>query len=588
VIRKFLNARNVLGFLIILFLSYTILIPLGKMVIDTFISKLGEAESTAKPGSFTLDYWLTVWNSSISKVMFYKPLWNTITIGIGVSAIGLTTGAIIAWLITRTDIPFKKTFGFLLIIPYMFPSWFKASVWLTVFKNERVGGTQGLFAYLFNIDPPNWLAYGFIPIVLVMAFHYYIFSYLLVGATLSTMSSSLEEQANILGASRFKTLRKITFPLVLPAILSAFILIVAKAIGSFGVPAFLGLPTKYYTMSTMIYNNFKSSSETIGYVLSILLIILAIIILYLNQKMIKSKNYETIGGKDSRGKLILLGKWKKLTTFLLSLFVFIVTIFPVVILIWQTLMLKNGDYGLDNLTLHYWIGNSDPNIANGAAGVLKSGKVFSALKNSLTLSFSAAIIESYMKLLIEYVVTRGNPNILTKYIDQLSFIPYLFPSIALSAIFLSTFAVGSTFVPALYGSLALLILITVVRELPFATRAGTSTMVQIGGELEEAAKIAGASWIRRFFKIMLPLSKKGLLAGFIIVFISAMKELDLIIMLVSPSTATLTTLTFDLEDQDFLQSASAIITIIIFSIMVIYILTTSIGKTDISRGIGGK
>src|SRR5690625_5843489 len=99
--------------------------------------------------------------------------------------------------------------------------------------------------------------------------------------------------------------------------------------------------------------------------------------------------------------------------------------------------------------------------------------------------------------------------------------------------------------PSLYGTLTILILITVVKELPFAARAGTSTMIQIGGELEEAAKVSGASWFKRFTKVLLPLSRKGLLTGFILVFISGMKELDLIIMLVTPATSTLTTLTFD-------------------------------------------
>src|SRR5699024_10196789 len=139
----------------------------------------------------------------------------------------------------------------------------------------------------------------------------------------------------------------------------------------------------------------------------------------------------------------------------------------------------------------------------------------------------------------------------------------------------------------LYGTLTILILITVVKELPFATRAGTSTMIQIGGELEEAAKVSGASWCKRFFKIILPLSKSGLFSGFIIVFISVMKELDLIIMLVTPTTNTLTAETFGLQEQGYPQIANASVAIIIFIIVVIYLFTTIVGKTDISKGIGG-
>src|SRR5699024_2391655 len=491
-----------------------------------------------------------------------------------VSVFALALGAILAWLITRTDIPFKKTLGFMMILPYMFPSWFKAFVWLIVFKNDRVGGNPGIIQFLFNVSPPDWLSYGFIPIVLTLSSHYYVFSYLLVGSALSTISSSLEESAGILGASKMKTMRKITLPLVLPAILSAFILIISKSLGSFGVPAFLGLPVRFDTMSTMIYSSIESGQSTEGYILSIILIIIASLIVYINQKIISRKNYETIGGKDSAASEIKLGKWKKPAMLATMVFIFTVSVLPVILLIWQTLMLKDGDYSLGNMTLHYWIGDSNPDIANGYSGVLKNSSILGSLKNSVIIAVTASILAALIGLIIGYIVTRGKKMLSSKIIDQLSFLPYLIPGIALSVIYLSISTNKILFMPVLYGTLTILILITVVKELPFATRAGTSTMIQIGGELEEAAKVSGASWFKRFFKIMLPLSKSGLFTGFIIVFISAMKELDLIIMMVTPTTNTLTAETFGLQEQGYPQIANASVAIIFFIIVVIYLFTT--------------
>lgn len=581
------NPIYVFSFIAIAFLIYTVIFPLWKIVQSTFEWNARDTGPGVVAGETTFEHWKSVFSSDISKAMLYEPMLNALSIGIVVSILALALGAGLAFLIVKTDFPYKKTFGFLIILPYMLPSWFKAFVWLIVFKNDKVGGSGGLIQYITNVAPPDWLAYGFLPIVLALTTHYYVFSYLLVGAALGSMGSSLEESSEVLGASRFKTLRKITFPLVLPAVLSAFILIISKAIGSFGVPAFLGLPVRYYTLSTMIYSNIESGRPTEGFILSIVLIVLASLIIFFNQRILGKRKYETVGGKDSSNKLIPLGKWKKPTVGIVGTFVAMISVVPLILLVMETLMLKSGNYSLKNLTTHYWIGDSDPNIAGGAVGILKNDAILSAFKNSFILALTASVVAAVLGLIIGYVVTRGK-GVVTKTIDQMSFLPYLIPGIALGGIYLSLFSKPTLLLPSLYGTLAILILITVVKELPFATRAGSSTMVQISGELEEAAKVTGASWFTRFKQILLPLSRKGLLSGFILVFISGMKELDLIIMLVTPSTNTLTTLTFDLQEGGYPQLANAIVVIIIIVIIVVYLLTTIIGKTDISKGIGGK
>lgn len=582
------NPIYIISLVAIVLLSYTILVPLWKILQGTFMFGVEDSGPDVVPGEFTLSHWASALFSDVSRPLVYEPLLNSLGIGIVVSVLALALGSGIAWLVVRTDIPYKKTIGFLLILPYMFPSWFKAFVWLIVFKNDRVGGQGGLFQYIFNIAPPDWLAYGFLPIVLALTTHYYVFAYLLVGAALGSMGSSLEESAGILGASKGTTLRRITFPLVLPAILSAFILIISKAIGAFGVPAFLGLPVRYYTLSTMIYSSINGGRTTVGFILALILIVIASLIVWYNQRLISKRNYETIGGKDSANKLTSLGRWRVPAITAIWTFIGIVSIIPVVLMVWQTLMLRDGDYSFSNLTLHYWIGDSDPNIANGTVGLFKNSNIISGLKNSLTISVTASIAAALIGIMLGYIITRAKKMATSKIIDQLSFLPYLIPGIALSAIYLSMFSKPTLFIPAIYGTLSLLILITVVKDLPFATRAGTSTMIQIGGELEEAGRITGASWFTRFRKIMLPLSKKGILSAFIIAFISAMKELDLIIILVTPSTSTLTTLTFDYAEQGYSQLADSVVTLIIFIIAVVYILTTTLGKTDISKGIGGQ
>lgn len=568
----------ILTIAILAFLIYTIILPLIEILVTTLMDVNGTE-------GFSLEGWKSIFASDISQALLYSPMTQTFQIGIFVSIISLVLGSLLAWIVVRTDLKYKKTISFFLVLPYMLPSWFNAFVWLIVFKNDRIGGQTGLVQAIFNISPPDWLSYGAVPIILSLSAHYYIFAFLLVGAALSSINSDVEESATILGAKTWGILRKITFPLVIPAVVSAFILIFSKSIGSFGVPALLGLPVRYYTLSTMIYSNISTGQQVTGYILSLVLIVSAIVVIWMNQKVISRRNYMTISGKGSKQKLISLGKWRIPTTIAIWLFIFCLSILPVLLLGIQTLLLRDGVYSLDNLTLHYWIGQSDPTIGNGIQGVFRNSRILSAFKNTVVVSFFAALIAAIIGLVIGYLITRNKEKWQFRLMDQLSYLPILIPSIAFSAIYLSMFAKPGVFLPSLYGTISILILITVVSELPLTTRTGTSSMIQISNELEEAGSVLGASWITRFRRIIMPLSKKGLLNGFILVFISAMKELDLLIMLVTPKTMTLTTYTFDLQEQGYTQTANAVVLIIVISIILVYTLVTIFGKIDITKGV---
>lgn len=149
-----------------------------------------------------------------------------------------------------------------------------------------------------EIHTPNWLAYGYIPIILALTIHYSPYAFILVSGALATLDSQLEDTARVLGASRGKVLRKITFPLMLPAIGSAFVLMFSKAIGTFGTPAILGMPVRYYTMSTRIYAMLGARVEGTAYAMVILLVLISALTIYMNAKVLGiRKKFTTIGGK---------------------------------------------------------------------------------------------------------------------------------------------------------------------------------------------------------------------------------------------------------------------------------------------------
>ena len=546
------NPYNIIVLIAVVLLVYLIVLPLLDMIATTF--ELAQRDIRAvgggKAGDFTLYYWQRLLASELSWTMLIKPLINSLVIGVCVSVCAILLGSILAWLMVRSDLPFKKFFSLAVIIPYMIPSWCKSQAWLSMFKTARLGGAPGFMASL-GLDVPEWLAYGPVAIIIVLTLHYYAYTYLLVSSALNSINSELEEMGEIQGAGKAMILRKITLPLVLPAILSAVILTFSKAIGTFGTINYLGSPVQYYTLSSQLYMNINSRDTQTGFAMAILMIIIASIAVFVNQKLIGSrKSYATIGGKGGRSTLIGLGKvGRPVITAALFVFFAVGIIMPIVILVMESFMLKEGIYSLDNFTLHYWIGESNPQIMEGLPGIFKNDEFINSLFNSLRLTLVNGVFGTIFGQLLGYITAKGRGRLHGKLVEQLVFIPYLIPSVAFGGIYLSMFSqpqqiFGVTLVPALYGTFALLTLVSVVKHLPFAARAGTSNMLQISGELEEAATIEGAGFFRRFVKIVFPLSKGGFISGFMLIFVSIMKELDLIILIMTPTTSTLPYLAF--------------------------------------------
>ena len=590
------NPYHVIVLIAILLLTYLIVLPLLDMISSTF--ELAQRDlrvmgPDAEVGQFTLYYWQRLLASELSMSMLIKPLINSLTIGVCVSVCAIALGSVLAWLMVRSDLPCKRFFSLAVIIPYMIPSWCKSQAWLSMFKTARLGGAPGFMASLgFNV--PDWLAYGPVAIIIVLTLHYYAYTYLLVSAALNSINSELEEMGEIQGAGKAMILRRITLPLVLPAMLSAVILTFSKAIGTFGTINYLGSPVQYYTLSSQLYMNSKSLNTQTAFAMAIIMICIASVAVFINQKLIGArKSYATIGGKGGRSTLIGLGRvGRPVITAILFVFFAVGIIMPILILIMESCMLKEGTYSLSNFTLHYWIGDPDPKIMEGMPGIFKNPDFIKALLNSARLTLVNGIFGTIFGQILGYICAKGRGKFHGKLVEQLVFIPYLIPSVAFGGIYLSMFSqpqtlFGVTLVPSLYGTFTLLTLVSVVKHLPFASRAGTSNMLQISGELEEAATIEGAGFFKRFVKIVFPLSKGGFISGFMLIFVSIMKELDLIILIMTPTTSTLPYLAFQYQNGNSPQ-ASNCVAIVMFSIVfLVYALANIFGDADLAKSMAG-
>jgi iron(III) transport system permease protein len=372
----------------------------------------------------------------------------------------------------------------------------------------------------------------------------------------------------------------ITFPLVLPALGSAFILTFSKGLGGFAAQAFLGLPIRFYTLSTRIYSALNNRLFGEGYVLALVLIITTALMVWANQAMLGSrKGFVTVEGKGTRKKAVDLHRWRWPITLLLLLFVFLFVVGPLVLLGWQTLMRYDGQYGLDNITLHYWIGGGDPDLADGQPGIFKNSVILNAIKNSVLLAGTTALLSGFIGILIGYAVVRNRGRLSSRLLENLSFGPYMIPGIAFGGIFLTMFARPWGPMPALYGTFTLLALTCIVKYLPYSSSSGIAAMHQIDVSLEEAGKLHGIGWVSRFVRIVMPLTKFGILSAVLLTFITTMRVLDVVVLLVTPKTTLMTSIIFRYQSQDFTQHAYAVMLVIVFIVIA--------GHTILNR-LGGK
>lgn len=584
------NPFNMVVFISLVALVALIVIPLLQMLRETVTLARSELRRVdGQVGDFTLYYWKYLLTSHMTGAVLWQPLTHSLTTGFFTALISVPLGSILAWLMVRSDLPHKKAISMLVIIPYMIPSWTKALSWLAIFRNQR-SGALGLLAGM-GLAVPDYLAYGPIAIVLVMTLHYYAFSYIMVSGSLRSVNSELEEMAEVQGANKRQILKSITLPLVLPAVLSATIMTLSKSIGSYGVAANLGNRIGYFTLATKMKEFINGTSNTgVGYAMSLLLILLASGTIIANQRLVGTrKSFETMGGKGTRHSPIPLGRAKTPLMGFIILFLFVAMVIPMFVLVMESFQVTTGGgYGLGNLTLYNYIGVRDfANQNIHYPGIFRNPEFSKALWNTVKLTVIASILTAFSGQFLGYISSRGRGRWFGKMTEQLVFVPYLMPGVAFSAIYFAMFSRPNLggLIPSLYGTFALIVLVSVVKHFPFASRAGTANMLQIGVELEEAADLAGASFWRRMRSIIIPLAKQGFISGFMLVFISIAKELDLIVILMTPNSHTLSYLAFSYSKDGMSQMADAISICVLIFILVCYRIANHFGA-DIGKSWG--
>jgi iron(III) transport system permease protein len=531
-------------------------------------------------GGLTAFHWVRMLTGIFGRIYTYTPLQHSMTIAIGTVVLSFMIGGSLAWLVVRTDMPNRNLVNQLAVLPYIMPSWTLAQAWLVLFKNRLSGGAPGMYEAVLGVSPPDWLSYGPVPIIICCALHYYTFFFLFVSGALMSIDSNLEEAGELMGANRWRILRKITLPLVLPALLSGFIMTFSKVMGTFGGPNILGSPVRYYVVATMIRGSLAAGDKADAFVLAIILILFAMITISFNQRLVGTrKSYETIGGRGFVAQVSKLRNMKKVVLTGVIIFQVLVLVVPLGLLTYDTFLLRAGDYRFSNLTLQNWVGQPNPLYNDGQPGVLLNPRIYQTAWNSIKLALYTAFFTAFLGIVLGYAIVKGRGTRLSKLVDQLAYIPYVIPGIAFGAVYIAMFARKIGPLPSLYGTFALLVVVSVAKHLPYSSRSGVSAMMQVGRELEEAAQVAGANAWRRFRRIIFPLTASGFASGFLLTFITTMRELSLIILLVTRDTQLLASLTMKYIEAGRDQMGNIIVLILV--------LITITGNAIIGRFTGG-
>nr|WP_275051414.1 iron ABC transporter permease [Brenneria goodwinii] len=520
----------------------------------------------------------------MSELLLWTPLINTLALAASTVFGALVIGVTLAWLVNRTDMAGRKWFATALIVPFMLPSWTFALAWTTLFKNHTVGGQPGWLETL-GFHTPDWLAYGYFPIVSIMVLHYAPLVILIVGNALKRMDTQLEDCARVLGASRKIIAFRIVVPLVRPALLSAALLIFADCIGEFAIPYILGLPVHFDTLSTGLYRALGSRQTGVAAVIAAVIMLMGMITLLLDMRMLReAKRFVTVSGKGGMDRRRQLGRWRFATSGIALVFVLLGVVIPLLTLFFSTIMKLPGRFTADNFTFDFWIGHNLDTVALHN-GILITPDFWRAVWNTVIIVGSASLASGVLGLLVGYAVMRCSIRWVGGFLRQITFLPYLVPGIAFAAAFLSLFAVARGPVPALYGTPLILVIALIAEKMPYASRSGIAAMTQLGKEPEEAARIAGAGWFTRIGRIVIPIQAAPLTTGILLPFISGIKGVSLFIILAIPATDVLTTYSLRLIDYNYQQAANAVVLMIALISWAGTVLIQKISGTGLAEGL---
>jgi iron(III) transport system permease protein len=523
--RRFVNGRYITLTLASILVAYLALVPVCTMVYASLQSNfLGVGGSHWTLGNY---------GRTFTQHGFWPLVANSFGYAVSTSVVCIAIGFGLAWLVTRTNAPFKAFARAAALVPMIIPGILNTIAWSLLLSPEQGPVNQ----LLRKIGLPSFDVYSLHGMIFVQSMHVVPIAFLMGTAAFSAMDSSLEEAAMASGASPLRTFFTITLRMVRPAILSAALLMFIQSISTFDVPQLIGVPGHTYVFVSKIYaalQQFPADYGTVG-TIGVFILVIAVIGLLLSRRASKGAAVQTITGKGFKATVQDIGRWRWVGFACFVLFFLVAVVMPLAMLLWSSLL-----PGYEPPSISALHDLSFKNYSN----VFHRPVLMKSLKNSIIISFSAALIVTILSAVVAYITVKTK-IIGRGILDSLATIPIAVPSI-LMGVGILYFYLSAPLPVHLYGTFAIMIIAFVTITMPYGMRYVVPGMAAIKDELEEAATSSGASWLQAFGRVFVPLLMPSLLASFLYAMIVSFREISAAIFLYTSGTEVVSVQIYDL------------------------------------------
>ena len=546
--KKVISLSAMVWWGVVAFLCLVVVYPSIRLIINSL--KVGDG--------YGLDNYVKVF----SDPAILKSMKNSFIVVVPATIFSTIIGVFLSWIVVRTNVPGVKYWKRLLSIPYFIPPFIGAIAW--TFLLGPVGYINKFLMSAFDLAKAPFNIYSLGGMIFIMSMYRYAVSFIVVLPTMKRISASMEEAARISGASPWRTLKDITLPLITPSILGAMLLTFMFILADFGVSSILGAPDRINLMTTQIYYLIQNSTIPdnlrIASAYSLFLSLFGLIGLWVYNKVLSTNRFIVVSGKSAaveRTRLSQPARWTLFTVVLL--FFLFTTCAPILATLATSLTKVYGlPFGPDNITFRNFI------------QITEIRNVARAFKNSAFLAVTSGLIISFVTLIVSYIAIRGGVRGAkgVKLMQTMVVLPYAVPGVIIALAMILAFAKPIAGIK-LYNTIWILLIAYVARFMNLGYNNISGAISQVDPSLEEAARVSGASHLRGFIDIMLPLLKHSMISSFFLVVAPTLSELSLSGLLTSVGNETLGTIIFSLKEEGRIMLTAAIAIVLIILVVII-------------------
>ncbi|HVV78732.1 MAG TPA: iron ABC transporter permease [Pseudolabrys sp.] len=545
-------AQKVVGAVVTVIVGVLVLYP----VVYLFQAAFATGDPNVRPPqSYGLDNFALLPN--YSEIML-----NTLAVSAAAALMALVFGFVIAWILTRTNVPMRGALEQLMAVPYYVTPLLGALAWSLLGSPEsgfinQVWRALGAKEALFDVTGPIGIAW-------VMALFEGSVAFVMISAVMKSMDPSLEEASQVIGAGRFRTMVRVTLPLVAPGVLGAAIYVFAEMLGSFSAALVLGSPNRFYVITTAIYQLVSQYPPRLPLAaamgVSLFVVMFAMIFLY--RRLTRGRSFVTVSGKAFRPRVMDVGRFRWVLFAVCALYLIMSVFLPMATLALASIQrLATAFPHPSDFTLEHY------------RTAFSLNAVRSAMGNSLLLGFMTATIGIVLTGLVAWIIQRSRlPG--RAVLEYIVMFPQAVPRLVFAFGMMWAWLV---FPIPIYGTLWLLLIAYLTVFLPLGVRTISGVLVQLDKSLEECGEVCGASWGYRLRTITMPLLRPGLIAAWLLIFVASVRELGASILLMGPNSKVLTPAIVEafFSSSSELTAAMALIQTVVVGLVMLLFLTIS-------------